>query len=174
MNHLNTHLLHPVGVTTEPWHKEKSESFEADPSFGFARPIPIVNQDPISSEEMVEEAIASAEINAQRLTHAVRIYIAKSKYAEAKPWLEQLSRPGGGYTASQSEGNWLDPSKNTWVPEAIVVATSFMTAEMLQGHLALILQGCHLMGKALKEQAVAIEIISHSSALMLIIEIETE
>ncbi|MCT7964382.1 hypothetical protein NG791_27260 [Laspinema sp. D1] len=117
---------------------------------------------------VVQNAIASSQIRIDTLPYAIRWHIPANKYFQAKGFIEELTRPAGGYNATFSDGNWLNPVNKTWVPEPIVLVKSFMAADVLQRHLPTILQNSYRMGKALGEQAIAVEILTNN--VMIIID----
>lgn len=116
---------------------------------------------------LVENAIAASQIRLDTLPYAVRWHIPAEKYARAKGFIEELTRPAGGYNATFSDGNWLNPVDKTWVPEPIVLVKSFMTADILQRHLTAMLRTSYRMGQELEESAIALEIISNNVMLII-------
>lgn len=116
---------------------------------------------------VVENAIASSQIRLDRLPYAVRWHIPAHKYSQAKGFIQQLTQPAGGYNATFSHGNWLNPREKTWVGEPIVLVKSYMTAAMLQRHLGAMLRGSYRMGRTLGEEAIALEIISNNTMLII-------
>lgn len=117
---------------------------------------------------LVQNAIASSQLNNvdQRACCLVG-HIPAGKFAQAKPYLESLLRPVGGYNAVLSHGNWFHPTKKIWVPEPIVLVRSYMTAKDVEQHLGAMLQGYFAMGKALGESAMALELIYSSQMLII-------
>lgn len=116
---------------------------------------------------MVQTAIASSPIQIDTLPYAVRWHIPAHKYAQARPFINELTRSAGGYNTTFSDGNWWNPVTKNWVSEPIVLVKSYLPAEVLQGQLNGMLRGSYRMGQALREQALAMEFLTHD--LMLII-----
>ncbi|WP_156823860.1 hypothetical protein [Oscillatoria acuminata] len=119
--------------------------------------------------EMVQEAIAVSKIQANQLPFALLVHIPSHLYSQAKPWIEKVNRPAEGYNVVPSDGNWFDPSHQTWIPEPILLVQAYITGDVLQQHLGTMLQGYHEMGKALGEKAIALEIRGDNNNMMLII-----
>jgi hypothetical protein len=112
-------------------------------------------------------AIAPSPIALNRLPYAVRWHIPAQKYAQAKGFLTGLTQQAGGYNTTFSEGNWWNPATQTWVEEPIVLVKSYMTAEVLQRQLNAMLRGSYRMGKDLGESAIALEILSNNTMLII-------
>lgn len=118
-------------------------------------------------DPLVQNAIASAQLEVDQRAYCLVGHIPVGKLAQAKPYLESLLRPVGGYNAVLSHGNWFHPTKKTWVPEPILLVRSYMTAKDVEQHLGTMLQGYYAMGKALGESAMALELIDNSQMLII-------
>ncbi len=116
---------------------------------------------------MLQNAIANSGVMADTLGYSMILHIPASKLSEAKPHIHQLIEPFGGLNAVLSDGNWFDQQNNCWCPEPIVLVKSYMTLDVLQQHLTATLQRSYLMGKALGESAIALEIIPNNVMLMI-------
>ncbi|NMG60835.1 hypothetical protein E1H12_20570, partial [Geitlerinema sp. P-1104] len=81
--------------------------------------------------------------------------------------LTGLTQQAGGYNTTFSEGNWWNPATKTWVEEPIVLVKSDLTAEVLQRQLNAMLRGSYRMGKDLGESAIALEILSNNTMLII-------
>ncbi|MEX6776914.1 hypothetical protein [Limnospira fusiformis] len=117
--------------------------------------------------QVVENAIASSQIQIDTSPYALRWHIPLQKYSQAQALIQELTAPAGGNNATFSHGNWLDRVTQTWVSEPIVLVKSYMTAEVLQQQLNAILQGSYRMGQELGEQAIALEILSNQMMLII-------
>lgn len=120
-----------------------------------------------SISPLIESAIAPSPIALDRLPYAVRWHIPAHKYTQAKGFLTGLTQQAGGYNTTFSEGNWWNPATQTWVEEPIVLVKSYMTAEVLQRQLNAMLRGSYRMGKDLGESAIALEILSNNTMLII-------
>jgi len=116
---------------------------------------------------MVQNAIAKSKIPVNTLGCSVVFHVPASKFSDAKPHIHQLIEPFGGFNASLSDGNWFDDRNNCWCPEPIILVKSYATLDVLQQHLTATLQQSYLMGKALGESAIAVEIITNNVMLMI-------
>ncbi|MEB3886483.1 hypothetical protein [Lyngbya sp. CCY1209] len=116
---------------------------------------------------LVENAIAASQTRPDILPYALRWHIPAKKYPQAKHFIEELTRPAGGYNATFSDGNWLNPIDKTWVPEPILLIQSFMTLDVLQQNLANMLRVSYRMGQALGESAIALEILSNNMMFLI-------
>ncbi len=96
------------------------------------------------------------------LPYSMILHALAIKWSTAKPYIDQIMEPFGGYNASPSDGNWRNPENNRWYPEPIVLVKSYMTGNVLQQHLPATLQRCYVMGKALGESAIALEILTQN------------
>ena len=174
MNNNTTKKLSPAGVTTEPCCPETPQAgprFDERVQEAIARSKvqAELSLDPTSLSEMVQEAIAAAQIPLDTLSHAIVLHIPTAKYTEAKPYIKELTRPGGGSNITSSEGYWWDPVTQSWVEEQILLIRSYMAADVLKQHLETILLSAFYMGRALQEQAIALEILSPQNQIMVII-----
>lgn len=116
---------------------------------------------------LVQNAIASSQLNADLRDCCIIGHIPAGKFAKAKRYLENLMGPAEGYNTLLSDGNWFHPTKKIWVPEPIVLVRSYMTAKVAEQHLGTMLQGYSAMGKALGESAMALELIDNSQMLII-------
>lgn len=120
-----------------------------------------------SLSPLVNHAISTSPISVDCLPFAVRWHIPANKYAQAKPFIDALTQAAGGYNTTFSDGNWWNPVTKTWVEEPILLVKSYVTAEVLQQQLKEMLWGSYRMGKDLKEQAIALEILTNDVMLII-------
>jgi hypothetical protein len=120
-----------------------------------------------SISPLIESAIAPSPIALDRLPYAVRWHIPAHKYPQAKGFIKGLTQAAGGYNTTFSEGNWWNPTTQNWVEEPILLVKSYMTAAVLQQRLNAMIQGSYCMGKELNESAIALEILSNNTMLII-------
>ena len=120
-----------------------------------------------SLNPIVQNAIATSKIPVDTLPYSMILHVPATKLAAAQPHIHGLIKPYSGYNASPSDGNWRNPENNRWYPEPIVLVKSYMTGNVLQQHLPATLQRCYVMGKALGESAIAIEIMTNNAMLII-------
>ncbi|MCT7970034.1 hypothetical protein NG799_27350 [Laspinema sp. D1] len=126
----------------------------------------ITPQNP-SLHGVIENAIASSQIRIDSLPYAVQWHIPLQKYSQAQPFIQELTGPAGGNNATLSNGSWWNPVTKNWVSEPIVLVKSAMTGDVLQRHLPTMLQNSYRMGRALAEQAIALEILTNNMMLII-------
>ena len=95
------------------------------------------------------------------------MHVPATKLSAAESYIHQIMEPFGAYNASPSDGNWCDLKNNLWCPEPIVLVKSYMALNILQQNLAATLERCYKMGKALGETAIALEIITNNSMILI-------
>ncbi len=119
----------------------------------------------------VQNAIANSGVIADTLGYSMILHIPASKLSEAKPHLQKLTEPFCGsnevLNTVLSNGNWFDQQNHCWCPEPIVLVKCYMTLDVLQQNLTATLQRSYLMGKALGESAIALEIIPNNVMLLI-------
>ena len=115
----------------------------------------------------VQNAITQSKRPVNTLDCSLVFHVPASKFLDAKPHIHQLIEPFGGFNAVLSDGNWFDERNNCWCPEPIILVKSYMTLDVLQQHLTSTLQRSYLMGCALGESAIAVEILTNNVMLMI-------
>ncbi|KKD39180.1 hypothetical protein [Limnoraphis robusta] len=125
-------------------------------------------------DPMLQNAIANSGVMVDTLGYSMIWQIPASKLPEAKPHIHKLIEPFGGFNAVLSDfnavsshGDWFDKRNNCWCPEPIILVKSYMTLDVLQQHLTATLQRSYVMGKALGESAIALEIIPNNVMLLI-------
>ncbi|UWU50022.1 hypothetical protein [Limnospira platensis] len=117
--------------------------------------------------QVVENTIASSQIQIDTSPYALQWHIPLHKYSQAQALIQELTAPAGGNNATISNGSWWNPVTKNWVSEPIVLVKSAMTGDVLQRHLPTMLQNSYRMGKALGEKAIALEILSNQMMLII-------